>query len=190
LLGSLFIYFILFYSQFSVTPRHDPFSSHSFSSSKMAHKDPQNESGSQSGRQPQYPAQGSNFFRNNAAHTPIDKAPTASELLLGDYDPLKLHPLALAGDQLEYLQLEDDQLTDLPGGKTALGSRGWRDDMCYGTGTMYLSGALVPFQLKLCVLGLSISFPRESSYRSNTPDSPHLSYCSALSCAHPSRFKV
>ncbi|KII85812.1 hypothetical protein PLICRDRAFT_44225 [Plicaturopsis crispa FD-325 SS-3] len=68
------------------------------------------------------------------------EAVTASDLLLGAYDPAKLHPLAGLGDQLDYLVLEDDKKSDLPGAETAVPSRGWSDDLCYGTGTMYLSG--------------------------------------------------
>jgi import inner membrane translocase subunit TIM23 len=60
---------------------------------------------------------------------------------MGAYDPAKLHPLAELGDKLDYLLLEDDKTSDLPGAHTAIPSRGWSDDLCYGTGTMYLSGA-------------------------------------------------
>lgn len=56
------------------------------------------------------------------------------------YDPAKLHPLADLGDKLDYLLLDDDKTSDLPGSSTAVPSRGWSDDLCYGTGTMYLSG--------------------------------------------------
>ncbi|KAK1232722.1 Mitochondrial import inner membrane translocase subunit tim23 [Marasmius sp. AFHP31] len=69
-----------------------------------------------------------------------DSAVTASDLLLGAYDPAKLHPLAELGDKLDYLLLEDDKTSELPGAGTAVPSRGWSDDLCYGTGTMYLSG--------------------------------------------------
>ena len=30
-------------------------------------------------------------------------------------------------------------LSELPGGRSALPSRGWSDDLCYGTGVTYLS---------------------------------------------------
>lgn len=59
---------------------------------------------------------------------------------MGAYDPTKLHPLADLGDKLDYLLLDDDKTNDLPGAGTAIPSRGWSDDLCYGTGTMYLSG--------------------------------------------------
>jgi import inner membrane translocase subunit TIM23 len=65
------------------------------------------------------------------------------------YDPAKLHPLADLGDKLDYLLLDDDKTSELPGSGTAIPSRGWSDDLCYGTGTMYLSGKLDLFQITL-----------------------------------------
>lgn len=59
-------------------------------------------------------------------------------------DPASLNPLAgLGKDTLEYLQLEDSVLSDLPGGRSALPSRGWSDDLCYGTGVTYLAALSV-----------------------------------------------
>ncbi|KAI1766391.1 Tim17-domain-containing protein [Hypoxylon sp. FL1150] len=55
-------------------------------------------------------------------------------------DPSLLHPLAgLDKDSLEYLSLEDSALSDLPGAQTAIPSRGFSDDLCYGTGITYLT---------------------------------------------------
>lgn len=68
------------------------------------------------------------------------QVPTANDLLMAAYDPAKLHPLAGLGDKLDYLLLDDDKTNELPGSGTAIPSRGWSDDLCYGTGTMYLSG--------------------------------------------------
>ncbi|KAF2261577.1 mitochondrial import inner membrane translocase subunit tim23 [Lojkania enalia] len=60
------------------------------------------------------------------------------------YDPSQLHPLAgLNKDTLDYLTLEDSVLSDLPGSRSALPSRGWSDDLCYGTGVSYLSALSV-----------------------------------------------
>ncbi|KAL9713778.1 Mitochondrial import inner membrane translocase subunit tim23 [Leucoagaricus gongylophorus] len=67
------------------------------------------------------------------------QAPTANDLLAA-YDPARLHPLAGLGDKLDYLLLDDDKKSELPGADTAIPSRGWSDDLCYGTGTMYLGG--------------------------------------------------
>nr|KMM70913.1 mitochondrial import inner membrane translocase subunit tim23 [Coccidioides posadasii RMSCC 3488] len=51
-------------------------------------------------------------------------------------DPSELHPLAgLNRETLDYLTLEDSTLNELPGSQSALPSRGWSDDLSYGTGT-------------------------------------------------------
>ncbi|KIK83712.1 hypothetical protein PAXRUDRAFT_153053 [Paxillus rubicundulus Ve08.2h10] len=79
-------------------------------------------------------------FSRDSPSVSLDNAVTANDLLLGAYDPAKLHPLAQLSDQLDYLVLDDDKVNELPGAGTAIPSRGWSDDLCYGTGTMYLSG--------------------------------------------------
>ncbi|KAG6850767.1 hypothetical protein H0H93_008805 [Arthromyces matolae] len=84
-----------------------------------------------------------NFSRSEATTPPSTDAVTASDFLLAAYDPAKLHPLADLGDKLDYLLLEDDKKSDIPGANTAIPSRGWSDDLCYGTGTMYLSGLAI-----------------------------------------------
>ncbi|KAI1335478.1 Tim17/Tim22/Tim23/Pmp24 family-domain-containing protein [Xylariaceae sp. FL0016] len=59
-------------------------------------------------------------------------------------DPSQLHPLAgLNKESLEYLSLEDSALSDLPGSQTAIPSRGFSDDLCYGTGITYLTALSV-----------------------------------------------
>ncbi|PVG03148.1 putative MAS6-mitochondrial inner membrane import translocase subunit [Serendipita vermifera] len=83
-------------------------------------------------------ATGVTFSKPN--DTPLPDAVTATDVLAGAYDASKLHPLAGIGDSLDYLLLDDDKLSSLPGGTTALPSRGWSDDLCYGTGTTYLAG--------------------------------------------------
>ncbi|KAH9975888.1 Tim17/Tim22/Tim23/Pmp24 family-domain-containing protein [Lactifluus volemus] len=80
------------------------------------------------------------FSSSTSSSDPIPETLTASDLLSGSYDPSKLHPMAGLGDQLDYLVLDDDKTSDLPGSGTAIPSRGWSDDLCYGTGTMYLGG--------------------------------------------------
>lgn len=69
-----------------------------------------------------------------------DSAVTASDVFSAAFDPSRLHPLANLKGDLEYLMLDDDKTNELPGSGTALPSRGWSDDLCYGTGTTYLSG--------------------------------------------------
>lgn len=80
------------------------------------------------------------FSRSEGPGASSGDAVTASDLLMAAYDPARLHPLAELGDKLDYLLLDDDKTSELPGAGTAIPSRGWSDDLCYGTGTMYLSG--------------------------------------------------
>lgn len=59
-------------------------------------------------------------------------------------DPTQLHPLAgLNQDTLDYLVLEDSALDQLPGSRSVLPSRGWSDDLCYGTGSTYLAALTI-----------------------------------------------
>ena len=53
-------------------------------------------------------------------------------------DPSNLHPLAGLDQDLTYLDLDESALSSLPGAHSALPSRGWSDDLCYGTGATYL----------------------------------------------------
>jgi len=83
----------------------------------------------------------------------VDASPTSSSIDGGSFsvtpspavhdflsDPSLLHPLSnIATDSLDYLKLEDSVISDLPGGKGALPTRGFTDDLCYGTGITYLS---------------------------------------------------
>ncbi|KAH8594994.1 Tim17/Tim22/Tim23/Pmp24 family-domain-containing protein [Bisporella sp. PMI_857] len=62
----------------------------------------------------------------------------------GLIDPTQLHPLAGLNQQtLDYLSLEESTLSDLPGSQSALPSRGWSDDLCYGTGVTYLTALTI-----------------------------------------------
>lgn len=79
------------------------------------------------------------FARPDATSASAD-AVTASDVLLGAYDPARLHPMSGISDTLDYLTLDDEKLNDTVGASTAMPSRGFGDDLCYGTGTMYLSG--------------------------------------------------
>lgn len=117
------------------------------------------------------------FSRPEGATAPSDNAVTASDFLMAAYDPAKLHPLAELGDQLDYLLLDDDKKNELPGSGTAMPSRGWSDDLCYGTGTMYLSGVYwISFKLldwTPCVFASSLIFSL-SSHLIFTSRSTHL----------------
>ncbi|CCF58679.1 hypothetical protein KAFR_0F00820 [Kazachstania africana CBS 2517] len=56
------------------------------------------------------------------------------------FDSRKLHPLAGLDKGVEYMDLEEEQLSTMEGSQGLLPSRGWTDDLCYGTGTVYLLG--------------------------------------------------
>lgn len=73
------------------------------------------------------------------SHTPTTSM-TGNDFDFAAVDTTRLHPLAGLNETLEYLVLEDEALNTLPGSQSALPSRGWSDDLCYGTGTTYLSG--------------------------------------------------
>lgn len=75
----------------------------------------------------------------------LPSAPTALDTFSSAYDPAKLHPLAGLGDRLDFLQLDEDKLSDVQGAASVLPSRGWTDDLCVGTGTTYLSGQSTHF---------------------------------------------
>lgn len=81
-------------------------------------------------------------YPSQQSQAPLE-APTASSILQtsNSIDPASLHPLAgLGGKELDYLLLEDETLNNVEGGKGVLPSRGWGDELCYGTGTTYLAG--------------------------------------------------
>jgi import inner membrane translocase subunit TIM23 len=118
------------------------------------------------------------FSRSEAPAGSSDNAVTASDFLMAAYDPAKLHPLADLGDKLDYLLLDDDKKSELPGAGTAMPSRGWSDDLCYGTGTMYLSGMFwISFKLldsTHCVFASSLVFSPALSPYLNISDDPSL----------------
>ncbi|CAO3591481.1 unnamed protein product [Absidia cylindrospora] len=57
------------------------------------------------------------------------------------YNSSKIQPMALQGG-IDFLQVEDPNQSASygGGGATLTPSRGWTDDLCYGTGTAYLAG--------------------------------------------------
>ncbi|GMM37243.1 protein transporter [Saccharomycopsis crataegensis] len=55
-------------------------------------------------------------------------------------DAAKLHPLAELEKGVEYLDIEGESILSSEGSQNGfLPSRGFNDDLCYGTGTVYLS---------------------------------------------------
>ncbi|EDK36710.1 hypothetical protein PGUG_00808 [Meyerozyma guilliermondii ATCC 6260] len=58
----------------------------------------------------------------------------------GVLNTAQLHPLAGLDKGIEYLDLEEEQLTTVQGAQGLIPSRNWTDDLCYGTGAVYLLG--------------------------------------------------
>lgn len=75
-----------------------------------------------------------------APAAPTPEAPSSLGMLQTSFDASKLHPMANLGDNLDFLALDEDKLTDMEGAESVLPSRGWTDDLCVGTGTTYLTG--------------------------------------------------
>ncbi|KAH8928941.1 Tim17-domain-containing protein [Atractiella rhizophila] len=69
-------------------------------------------------------------------------SPSASSILSSPSGLSAIHPLSGLGNsqELDYLLLEDEKLQSLDGGRGVLPTRGWGDELCYGTGTTYLTG--------------------------------------------------
>lgn len=66
-----------------------------------------------------------------------EQSPEAPQVLPTAFDAASLHPMANVGQQqLEYLDLE----TNTQGANGVIASRGFLEDLSYGTGTMYLIG--------------------------------------------------
>ena len=83
---------------------------------------------------------------NTAAFDPSTASQDATSFLTAGSlpDASQLHPLAGLNQQtLDYLSLDESVLSDLPGSRSALPSRGWSDDLCYGTGTTYLTALMM-----------------------------------------------
>lgn len=81
-------------------------------------------------------------FTSHAHTSMFDPSGSAdvSSFLTPSLDPALLHPLAGLSSTLSYLDLDETALSPLAGSQTALPSRGWSDDLCYGTGSVYLLG--------------------------------------------------
>lgn len=106
------------------------------------------------GRKSKSPPSSSDSLPPPSSSAPVGYAPTpfgqggtipdASSMLGALPDASQLHPLAGLNQQtLDYLSLDESTLSDLPGGRSILPSRGWSDDLCYGTGVTYLSALTI-----------------------------------------------
>lgn len=56
------------------------------------------------------------------------------------FDTRRLHPLAGLEKSIEYMDLKNEQLSTMKESQGLIPSRGWSDDICYGTGAVYLLG--------------------------------------------------
>ncbi|QEU59054.1 Tim23 [Kluyveromyces lactis] len=79
----------------------------------------------------------------------------------GGLSPSQLHPLAGLERGVEYMDLEEEQLSSMEGSQGLIPSRGWTDDLCYGTGAVYLVG-----------LGLGGSYGFIEGLKNIPPNSP------------------
>lgn len=79
---------------------------------------------------------------NSSIDFDISQVPNVSSIIMapGIFDISKLHPLAGLDKGIEYLDLEEEQLNTVEGSKGLIPSRSWSDDLCYGTGAIYLMG--------------------------------------------------
>ncbi|KAI1816772.1 Tim17-domain-containing protein [Poronia punctata] len=99
---------------------------------------------SSSSQQPASPAPSTTTRTDTFSPSPLNPSePQGVEAFLTPSafaDPSQLHPLAgLNKDSLEYLSLEESALSDIPGSSSVIPSRGFSDDLCYGTGITYLT---------------------------------------------------
>lgn len=80
-------------------------------------------------------------LKNSLGFDPAQVSDVSSILLApGVLDSARLHPLAGLDKGIEYLDLEDEQLNAVEGAQGLIPSRSWTDDLCYGTGAVYLIG--------------------------------------------------
>lgn len=77
------------------------------------------------------------------------------------FNASQLHPLAGLDRGIEYLDLEEEQLTTVQGAQGLIPSRNWTDDLCYGTGAVYLLG-----------LGIGGAYGMQEGFRNLPPQAP------------------
>lgn len=86
-------------------------------------------------------AQADKDFKNSLGFDPSQVSDVSDILKTpGVLDSARLHPLAGLDKGVEYLDLEDEQLNTVEGSQGLIPSRSWTDDLCYGTGAVYLLG--------------------------------------------------
>lgn len=79
----------------------------------------------------------------------------------GVLNTAQLHPLAGLDKGIEYLDLEEEQLNTVQGAQGLIPSRNWTDDLCYGTGAVYLLG-----------LGIGGGYGLQEGMRNIPPQAP------------------
>lgn len=83
----------------------------------------------------------SSDFKEKLGFDPSQVSDVSSVLQApGVLDSARLHPLAGLEKGVEYLDLEEEQLNKIEGSQGLIPSRDWTDDLCYGTGAVYLLG--------------------------------------------------
>jgi len=96
---------------------------------------------SQSTQQQQQQSSSSSSQPSNLGFDPSSISDVSSIISTpGGLDTSRLHPLAGLEKGVEYMDLEDENLSNLEGAQGLIPSRGWTDDLCYGTGAVYLLG--------------------------------------------------
>lgn len=66
--------------------------------------------------------------------------PILDPILSAYAQPSSLHPLSNVNAGLDYISLDDANLSTIAGSQSVLPNRGWSDELCYGTGTVYVGG--------------------------------------------------
>lgn len=79
------------------------------------------------------------YSTSGSSRTPL-QAPTSDSILSAYSSPSGLHPLSNVSADIDYLALDDAALSSIAGSQSVLPHRGWSDELCYGTGTVYVSG--------------------------------------------------
>ncbi|OAV92307.1 hypothetical protein PTTG_03926 [Puccinia triticina 1-1 BBBD Race 1] len=79
---------------------------------------------------------------SKSSHPPdsVLNLPILDPILSAYAQPSSLHPLSNVNAGLDYLSLEDSKLSTIAGSQSVLPNRGWSDELCYGTGTVYVGG--------------------------------------------------
>ncbi|MBW0536167.1 hypothetical protein O181_075882 [Austropuccinia psidii MF-1] len=81
-----------------------------------------------------------NLNSHSNTHPGVLQLPILDPILSAYAQPSSLHPLSNVNAGLDYLTLDDSALSPIAGSQSVLPNRGWSDELCYGTGTVYVGG--------------------------------------------------